>query len=248
MAYTFRLLIILAVGYLLLALGYAFFQRKLLYYPTHDSGSHGLSEWRQDGRLIGYAREVQSPRNVWLLLHGNGGQATDRVYALPFFSRSDSVFIVEYPGYGARPGSPSRTAIDAAAREAYELLRKRFGKTPVCVVGESIGTGPASMLATEPHPPDKIVLITPFDTLSRVAAYHLPFMPARLLLRDNWNNVASLKSYNGPLEIFAARDDHIIPIKFARALAATKQTCIFHEMAGGHNDWAAEGRVEIRNP
>lgn len=243
-----RILILLAVAFLVLVLVSCVFQSKLLYYPTHHAESYGLSEWRQNGRLIGYAREVPSPANAWLMLHGNGGQASDRVYAISSFSRRDAVFIMEYPGYGARPGAPSMETMNAAARQAYRTLRSKFPGTPVCVVGESIGSGPAAVLAADPHPPDKIVLIAPFDTLVRVAAHHLPGFPVGLILRDRWDNIEALKGYRGPLEIFGARDDRIIPITHARALAASKPFSRFHEIAGGHNDWAGNGRVAIRNP
>ncbi len=116
-----------------------------------------------DGKLMGFAREVQAPENVWLMLHGNAGQAADRVYALGAFSPRDSVFIMEYPGYGQRAGKPSRSSLDAAAREAYEALRARFKETPVCVVAESIGSGPAATLGALKQPPDKLVFIVPFD-------------------------------------------------------------------------------------
>lgn len=243
-----RILLYIVVGFAALVLGFALFQRKLLYYPTHHIDNNGLTEWRHDNRLLGFARELSSPRNVWLLLHGNAGQASDRVYALSSFSNLDSVYILEYPGYGSRPGSPSMTAFNAAAQQAYELLRSRFRHTPVSVVGESIGTGPAAVLAKSVQPPAKIVLIVSFDILSRVAAHHFPFLPARLLLRDNWNNIEALSSYQGPLEIFGARDDTIIPIEHARTLAASKPSCSFHEIDGGHNDWADSGRVRIMNP
>jgi len=243
-----RTLILIAVGYLAIVLGYALFQRKLLYYPTNDHETNGLTAWQHDGLLLGYAREVASPVNVWLMLHGNSGQASDRVYALSSFSSLDSVFILEYPGYGTRPGSPSMAAFNAAAEQAYELLRARFPHTPVCVVGESIGSGPAAVLAASQPPPDKVVLIVPFDMLGRVAARHFPFLPISLLLRDNWNNIESLQGYKGPVEIFGARDDTIIPIAHARALAAGRPGARFHELDGGHNDWAEGGRVRIRNP
>jgi pimeloyl-ACP methyl ester carboxylesterase len=243
-----RILIFALVCFVVVVLGFAIFQRKLLYYPTHHHDNNGLYEWRQAGRLIGYAREVPSPRNVWLLVHGNGGQAGDRAYALPSFSSLDSVFILEYPGYGARPGSPSMEACNAAAKEAYEILRARFPNTPVCVAGESIGSGPASALARNPHPPEKIVLILPFDALSHVAAHHFSYLPIGLMLRDKWNNIDSLKGYRGRVEIFGARDDTIIPILHARALAKSLPSATFHEIEGGHNDWATRGRVEIRNP
>jgi len=245
-----RILILLLVCLvaLVLAAAAAAWQRQLLYFPTHHSRNNGLSEWRHQGELIGYAREVASPGNVWLLLHGNGGQASDRVYALASFSGLDSVFILEYPGYGRRPGTPSRKSLDEAARQAYQALRSRFPHTPVCVMGESLGSGPASVLAGQKPPPDKIVLVAPFDKLHRVGSHHYPFLPVRLLLSDDWDNVGSLRDYKGRLEIFGIRDDAVIPMKFAKALADSKPGSTFRVVEGGHNDWATPGRVAVRNP
>ncbi|HWA26437.1 MAG TPA: hypothetical protein VG734_12325 [Lacunisphaera sp.] len=223
-------------------------QRKLLYFPSHQTTSNCLTEWKSGDRLIGFARLVPRPRNVWLLVHGNAGQAADRSYALPSFSADDSVYILEYPGYGRREGSPSLTSINFAAKEAYDLLRAQFPSTPVCIAGESIGTGPACWLTTQGRPPDKLVLIVPFDILAAVAKGHYPFLPVSLLLHDNWNNVEALKGYVGPLEIFAADHDGVIPGKHAQALAASKPQAVFHEFAGGHNSWSHNNRVRIRNP
>ncbi|HYG36232.1 MAG TPA: alpha/beta hydrolase, partial [Clostridia bacterium] len=147
-----RLLAVLLSSSLMLLLGCGAIQRSTLFYPTHHRQDNGLKTWKSEGKVIGYAREVPNPENVWLMLHGNGGQAADRVYAIPCFSDRDSVFILEYPGYGTRKGKPSRVSINAAAEEAYLLLRKAYPKTPVCVLGESIGSGPASWLATQPQP------------------------------------------------------------------------------------------------
>lgn len=243
-----RVVLAVLIGFVIITLGCVVFQRKLLYYPTHHKEKNGLAEWFYHGQLIGYAREVPSPRNVWLMLHGNGGQASDRVYALPSFSNNDSVFILEYPGFGGRPGSPSKVSIDAAAQQAYQALRVRFPDTPVGVVGESVGSGPAAFLAKNLQPPDKIVLIVPFDVLSRVAAHHYPLLPVDLCLRDNWNNLEALKDYKGELEIFGARDDAIIPIVHAKTLAESIPSARFYEVAGGHNDWPATGQVRIVNP
>jgi pimeloyl-ACP methyl ester carboxylesterase len=241
-------LMMLVSGYLVMLAGCTALQRRYLYYPTHQPDSPGLARWRAGDRLLGYSREVDAPKNVWLMMHGNAGQASDRSYALAAFSDSDSVYLLEYPGYGDRAGTPSMQSINRAATEAYEILSRRFPDTPLGVVGESIGSGPASMLALNPRPPAKIVLITPFDVLARVAADHLPLLPVRLLLRDNWNNIEALRSYQGPLEIFAARDDEVIKIAHARALAASKPSAIFHQIDGGHNQWPLLGQVAIRNP
>jgi hypothetical protein len=225
-------------------------QCKFLFYPTHNENTHGLTSltpWSSGAKLVGYCRVAPDPENIWLLLHGNAGQAADRGYALHCFSDRDSVFIMEYPGYGARPGKPSKNSFDTAAAEAYALLRKQWPNLPVCVVGESIGSGPACTLANRPDPPDKLVLIVPFDTLKSVASEHAGSLAASLFLSSSWDNVASLSHYQGTVEIFGAADDKVIPIGHARRLACRFGPTLFHLIPGGHNEWSEDGRVLIRN-
>lgn len=241
-----RTLLLLAACYLALLIGCALFQRKLIYFPSHHKQSNGLTEWKNGEQLFGYAKRVIAPGTIWLFLHGNAGQAADRTYVLPSFPTTDSVYILEYPGYGMRPGSPSKTAFNSAAQQAYELLRSQNPVTPICIAAESIGTGAASYLATVSNPPDKIVLITPFDRLASVAAGHYPFLPASLLLRDNWDNIEALKNYQGQLELFAARSDSIIPLSHVKALADSKPSSVMHIIEGGHNDWADGGKVKTK--
>jgi hypothetical protein len=240
--------LVLASATLLLFAACGTVERNLLFHPTHDKPAGPLHEWRMGDRLVGFARTVPEPRNVWLFLHGNGGQAAHRGYALPCFSPHDSVYVVEYPGYGRRPGQPSRATLNAAAREAYDRLRADFPGTPVCVVGESLGSGPACSLALHPQPPDKIVLITPFAALRDVARDHFSFLPPGMVTANNWNNIEALRPYPGPVEIFAAKADTVIPLRHARALAASKPQATVHEIEGGHNEWAHDRRVNIRNP
>lgn len=221
-------------------------ERKLLYYPTHRAHDNSLSPWMHNGDIIGYARKVDAPRNVWLMMHGNAGQASDRIYAVSCFSNEDSIYILEYPGYGSRKGVPSKETFNRAAREAYRLLRETHPNMPVGVVGESIGSGPAAALATLEPPPDKIVLLVPFDELAAVAKDHFPAILVYLVLSDNWNNGAALAGYRGPVEIYGAQSDDIIPLKHAQALAAAVPGSKLIILNGGHNDWAGDERVKIR--
>jgi len=233
-------------GLLLLNVGCASLQRKLLFYPSHHGAANGLTPWLATGKLIGYAREVPQPKNIWLMIHGNGGQAADRAYAIHNFSDNDSVYVLEYPGYGNRDGTPSMKSFNAAAADAYFGLRQRYPALPVCVIGESIGSGPSSYLATLRNPPNKIVLVVPFDTLALVAKDHAPSWLVSLVLRDRWDNVASLANYRGPVDIFGAETDDVIPVTHARALASTIPQARFTVIAGGHNDWSNGNQVQIR--
>jgi hypothetical protein len=223
-------------------------ERKLLFFPTHQPPDGRLAPWTKDGRTVGYARVVASPKNIWLMLYGNGGQASDRAYALPCFSPRDSVYVLEYPGYGSREGKPSTKAFNEAAEEAYRFLRASFPLSPICVASESIGSGPACYLAGLDQPPDKLVLIVPFDKLSNVARDHYPAVVVGLLLSNEWDNIKAIANYHGPVEIYGAADDTIIPVKHAKALAAAVPGAKFVQIDGGHNEWSHQPLVKMRNP
>src|SRR5947209_823991 len=151
--------------YLVLVVVVYFQQRAMLFFPTHHASSNGpLTPWLEGKRTIGFCRETPNARTVWLMTHGNAGQAADRDYVLSRMSDQDSLYVVEYPGYGKRDGSPCRESMNQAASDAYHLLRFHNQNIPVCVIGESIGSGPACALAGEKIPPDKIVLAVPFDS------------------------------------------------------------------------------------
>jgi uncharacterized protein len=241
-----RIAAIAGTGYAAAVALLYFQQRALLFHPTHETPATALAPWLEGRRLLGCCREVGNPEAIWLVLHGNAGQAAHRDYVLPCLPPQDSVYVLEYPGYGARAGAPGREAMNRAAAEGYQALRARYPQRPVCVLGESIGSGPACALAGENPPPDKIVLVVPFDVLAEVAARHFPFLPARRLLRDAWNNVDTLRDYRGPVEIFGAEQDDIIPIRHARALARAVPQARFTAIPGGHNDWSEQLQVKIR--
>lgn len=221
-------------------------QRSLIFFPSHDAPPTALEPWVQAGNVIGYCRVIEKPQTIWLMAHGNAGQAAHRAYVLPHLPAHDSLYVLEYPGYGVRRGQPSRAAFDQAAAAAYEILRHDFPTTPVGVIGESIGSGPASALAAAAQPPDKIVLIVPFDVFAGVASERMPFLPVRLMLKDNWDNIAALKTFAGPIDIYGATDDRVIGLAHARNLAAQLKQARFIEIPGGHNDWSASELVRIQ--
>ncbi|MEM6911358.1 MAG: alpha/beta hydrolase [Verrucomicrobiota bacterium] len=234
---TLRRLLYLGLGtYGLLLAGCAAFQRQLLYFPTQKGNSPPIQTWKH-----GVTRPANEPQTIWLLLHGNAGQAQHRL-RYPCFPPDGALYILEYPGYGPRPGQPSRESFNRAAEEAYLELRKDHPGLPLIVVGESIGSGPACHLATLPTPPDKLILATPFDELARVAQNQIPLLPIRWILRDNWNNLEALRAYHGPLEIWIAENDRVIPPQHAETLAQSRPQAILNYLPGGHNDWSPQAR------
>jgi pimeloyl-ACP methyl ester carboxylesterase len=224
-------------------------QRQLLYFPTHEglsqaSLSAGFAPWQVQAETIGYARVVERPRRVWLFIYGNGGEAAQRHWALHCFNPRDSIYVLEYPGFGLRAGAPSRGSFNAAALAAFRALQATVSDDQLIVLGESLGSGPASYLATVPNPPRRLVLMVPFDVLTEVAKEKFPYLPVGLLLRDKWDNVAALTHFSGKIDIFGATYDQVIPVAHARNLAAHVPGAVYHEFPGDHG-WTAGELVDL---
>jgi hypothetical protein len=216
-----RVFFTLAIIYALFCAGVFLFQRSLLYFPTKiptdavesAAKEHGFIPWKNPaGQIIGWKMPATGTAAASVLIvHGNAGCALNRDYlAQPIHAAGTpvDVFVLEYPGYGARPGSPSKAAMVAAAEEAFGLLPSAL---PRYVVSESIGAGVAGELARN-HPTEvaAMALIVPYDNLASVAQKHFPFLPAYFLLRDRFNPAKCLKSYHGPIQFVLAGADEIL--------------------------------------
>lgn len=223
-----HVLFTLAIAYILLSLLLMFLQRRMIYFPTkltpareaQLAAEKGFVPWRSPaGQIIGWELPAKAPATgSVLIVHGNAGCAVDRGYlADPIHAavRVD-VFVLEYPGYGARAGAPSEKSFLAAAEEAFAMLPNHG---PIYVVGESLGTGVAAYLAkTHSQQVSGLVLFMPYNRLTAVARAKLPLLPAQLLLWDRFDPEDWLQNYNGPIKIVLAGKDEIIPMKFGRRL------------------------------
>jgi pimeloyl-ACP methyl ester carboxylesterase len=215
-----RMLIVFMLTYIVLCICSCAFQRSLLYFPTQFpvalaeimATKEGMLPWKNSaGQIIGWkipANEIST--GSILIVHGNAGCALNRDYlARPIHDAANvDVFILEYPGYGSRGGSPSKKSFDAAADEAFHLLPKT---RPKYIVSESIGTGVACDLAKKyPTEISGLALIAPYHDLATVAQRHMWFLPAYFFLLDRFNPAEDLKSYHGPVKFVIAGDDEII--------------------------------------
>src|ERR1700694_1103522 len=148
-----RGLVIIVTAILLLVGALYAAQRELMSFPPQTSEGEarraaqasGMAPWR-DGRsrLLGWrlVSPPARPRAVVLVLHGNAGSALDRTYyARALAPLGIDVALLEYPGYGARPGRPSLDALVDAALEAVDALARE--RRPVWLLGESLGSGVA---------------------------------------------------------------------------------------------------------
>jgi pimeloyl-ACP methyl ester carboxylesterase len=216
------------IGYLVMVILFTVLQRYLIYVPTRLTQQTadelavvaGFVPWRNPaGQLIGWKLPASSTAvGSVLIVHGNGGSALDRAYMTGSIHDAASldIYILEYPGYGPRNGSPGEATVLAAADEAFENLPKAL---PIYIVSESLGTGVAAHLAQKyPLRVAGLAMFVPYDKLASVAANHVPFLPAYYLLFDRYDPVAWLKNYHGPVAVIVAGADEIIPPKLGERL------------------------------
>ena len=228
-------------------------QRSLVYFPavfTREQVDQmaqlaRLERWTNSiGQSIGFKRlsPKQPAEGTVMIMYGNGSTAigcehyVNDIQSVAAFD----VFILEYPGYEDRPGSPSQDSLFNAADEAFRTLSSN---RPIYLVGESLGTGVASYLAgTYSNEIAGVVLISPFNRLTDVAQDHYPLLPVRLLLVDRFPSEEFLRNYHGKVGVTVDGRDTVVPEKFGLRL--------YHDYAGPKKLWEfpGGGHCDIMEP
>lgn len=220
-------------------------QERLLYFPERTSveriAGGGLRAWpsAQDFRGL-VAEPVGTARATALVFHGNAGHAGHRdYYARALVPLGLRVILAEYPGYGPRGGVLSEASLVADAGETLALAHRLYGG-PLLLMGESLGAAvAAAAAAADPDRAAGLLLVTPWDRLAHVGAYHYPWLPVQWLLRDEYDNVARLAAFDRPVVIAVAERDSIVPARFGTALYGSlkgpKHLLVIP--ASDHNDW-----------
>jgi hypothetical protein len=239
---------IAAAGLLVLAAVFML-QDRLLYFPqkagVEQLARGPLQPWpsAQDFRGL-VAEPAGAVRGTAIVFHGNAGHAGHRAfYAQALTPLGLRVILAEHPGYGPRAGPLGEASLVADAEETVALAHRQFG-APLLVVGESLGAAVAAAAAAKHRDlAAGLLLITPWDRLASVASHHYPWLPVRWLLRDEYDSVARLASFDRPVVVAVAEHDSIVPARFGTALhaslAAPKKLLVIP--GSEHNDWP--GRV-----
>lgn len=220
-------------------------QDHFLYFPSKAPlaalVSDELRPWPGEVGFMGLLAEPSGPaRATAIVFHGNAGHAGHRkVYAAALVQHGVRVILAEYPGYGPREGEVGETSFVADAQRTIELAHARFG-APLLLIGESLGAGVVAAAAAQQR--DRIaglMLITPWDRLTHIAAHHYAWLPTSWLLRDRYDSVANLAAFDRPVLVVVAERDRIVPARFGRALydalAMRRQLRIVE--GADHNDW-----------
>jgi pimeloyl-ACP methyl ester carboxylesterase len=211
------LLVVLLLYLLVCAAAYLAQERLLFPAPAaraaFPAGAERLALAAPDGvRLAGLRLPATAPdpgAPLILAFGGNGSYADDAAGILHDLFPASDVVAFHYRGYPPSGGRPSTKAIQADSLRAFDAATRRFAGRRIVVVGFSIGSGFAAHVAAH-RPVAGLILVTPFDSLTKVAAAHLPYLPVKLLFRNPLEPAAELRALRTPTAILAAADDSLV--------------------------------------
>jgi fermentation-respiration switch protein FrsA (DUF1100 family) len=247
----FKLGVMAAIGYAVLAAVLFLFQSRFVYYPDVGRNiigtpkDHGLDYESvridtEDGeKLHGWFVPSKDATATVLFFHGNAGNISTRLgYLLMFYRLGYNTFIIDYRGYGESSGTPSEqgTYRDAQAAWRYLTEQRNIPSNRIVLLGESLGGAVATWLAVR-EKPALLVLASAFTSVADMAEAIYPFLPTHLLTRFDYNTGEYLRGVTCPVFVAHSPQDEIVPFEQGEALyASASEPKQFLELQGGHNN------------
>ena len=250
-----RGLLALAAGmvalYLLVCVVMFAAQRSLLYLPQpRQPGSRAPTLLLQSGgeRLVitthrpdgpdrpNAAPSSAVPSRAVLYFGGNAEDVSLSVVQLAEAFPGAAIHAMHYRGYGGSTGSPSERALVGDGLGLHDQVATRHRQ--VVVVGRSLGSGIAIQVAAA-RPVQRLVLVTPFDSLAELAATQFRLFPTRWLLQDTYESWRYAAALTMPVTVIIAGYDEVIPKQSSLRLAAALPQALTTQVEiadAGHND------------
>ena len=195
--------------------------------------------------LQAHWRAPTTGRPSIVFFHGNGGSLALAAHETRGFAAEGyGVLLVEYRGYGGNPGSPSEGGFYRDGRAAMAFLAKQgIAPARTVIIGHSLGTGTASEMAQE-FAPAALVLLAPFTSLPDAAAEAMPMVPARWLVRGQFENIAKVPDLALPVLILHGTADRVVPFALGERLAKAAPGATFRAVAGAEHMISIEAQVQ----
>ncbi len=193
-----------------------FYQRDLLYFPSPEYEHHYPTEiFLSEGESIKVITLNQGKKNAILFFGGNAEavvkDAPNHINNFP----NHALYLINYRGYGGSTGTVTESNLYADALSIYDRIKERHHK--ISVIGRSLGSGVATYLVSK-RMIEKMILITPYDSIERVAQAKYPIFPVSLILKDKFDSISRAKKIKSTTLVLLAEHDYIIPFANSQRL------------------------------
>ena len=165
---------------------------------------------RDDGAVLRGWVVNPGQRDVLLFFGGNAESVQHMRDVVRIAAPGRTSYLLAYRGYGASDGAPAQDALLADALALYDDAVARHPAARVAVIGRSLGSGVAAHVAAQ-RPVDRLVLLTPYDSLVAVAGAHYPWLPTSWLVTERFDSATRLRGYAGDVLVIRGGRDVVIP-------------------------------------
>lgn len=190
-----------------------FFPEKLpadYVYTFDESFEERFIQVDKKTKLNGLLFKVDSSKGLVFYLHGNSG-ALDKwgEIASVYLKNNYDFFVLDYRGYGKSEGQiSSEKQLFSDIQIVYDSLKKEYPEDKIVVVGYSIGSGPATHLAST-NKPRLLILQAPYYSMIDLAHQYIKILPS-FLIRYKLRTDEYIKKVACPVILFHGKQDEVI--------------------------------------
>lgn len=216
----FKVFIFLSVIYFAACVILYFNQESLIFFPKKLSKNYIFKfdakfeertiQTSDKTNLNGLLFKSDSAKGLVFYLHGNAGALDtwgdiSKVYT----DLNYDLFVLDYRGFGKSEGEiSSEEQLHSDLQTTYNSLKIKYPENKIIIIGYSIGSGPAAILASNNNP-KILILQAPYYSLIDMMHQKYPFVPD-FLLKYKFETYNFIQKIKAPIIVFHGNADEVI--------------------------------------
>ncbi|MBO6524923.1 MAG: alpha/beta fold hydrolase [Balneolaceae bacterium] len=213
----------LAVLYVLVCIYFYSIQNAILFNPTKLDEGHAFNytfdfeeRWfdiEEGVRIHSIHAKADSSKGLVIYYHGNGGSADTSPQKFELFLESGyDVLYPDYREYGLSTGDlRNEDDLVGDMKVVYQQMLEEYDEKNIIVLGYSLGSGVAALVAAENNPRE-LIIWTPYYSMVDMKNAEYWFLPT-FLVRYPLRTDLALPKIDEPITIFYAEEDTRLPVE-----------------------------------
>lgn len=162
-------------------------------------------------KLNGLLFKADDSKGLIFYLHGNAGtlETWGRIAGI-YTHLGYDIFILDYRSFGKSEGEiQNEEQLNKDVSIVYKTLAKSYPENKIIIAGYSIGSGLATILASE-NKPKALILQAPYYSFTELSSSRVPFFP-NFMKKFSLETFEYLPKVKAPVYIFHGMKDQLIP-------------------------------------
>jgi pimeloyl-ACP methyl ester carboxylesterase len=164
---------------------------------------------------------LQLPENmkgIVIYFHGNKHHLQRYLpYTKKFIEHNYAVLMPDYRSYGKSTGKLNEELFLSDSKHFFDYLIKNYPEKEITIYGRSLGTAPATWLASQVNC-KQLILEAPFCNMNDLSKWYGMFLPIGRFLRFQLHNDLNLQKVKCRVTIIHGTHDTTVPVFSGRKL------------------------------